>query len=130
MYFCFYECGNQKVTIMSKRYIDNPEGCPITHATNIIGNKWIPIIVYVLFERTLRFGEIAVRIDKISRKVLTEQLKELEYNGIILRQAYSETPPRVEYSLTKKGEKLIPILNQLCEWSKDIDIPTPTSEVK
>jgi len=108
---------------MARKYIENPNECPITHAMNIIGNKWTSIIIYQLTERKLRFGELAVRIDKISRKVLVEQLKEMELRGIVLREAFSETPPRVEYSLTKKGKELLPILDQLCTWSKSIEIP-------
>ncbi|HHL52587.1 MAG TPA: transcriptional regulator [Flammeovirgaceae bacterium] len=105
---------------MSKCLISNPHGCPITHTMNIIGNKWTPIIIYALGEKKLRFGEIAVRIAGISRKVLTEQLKMLELRGIINRQAYAEIPPRVEYSLTQKGREILPILDQLCHWSRDI----------
>ncbi|MEP0266343.1 helix-turn-helix domain-containing protein [Dokdonia sp.] len=108
---------------MARGLIENPHNCPMTHTMNIIGNKWMSIIVYILHDRTLRFGELAVRIEKISRKVLTEQLKEMEANGIVFRKSYSEIPPRVEYSLTPKGKKLIPILNQLCEWGKEIQEP-------
>ena len=109
------------VTNMAGRLIENPNDCPITHSMNIIGNKWTSIIVYALANRKLRFGELAIRIDKISRKVLSNQLKEMELRGIIVRESFAEIPPRVEYSLTKKGEQLLPILNQLCAWSKDID---------
>ena len=110
------------VTNMGRKRIENHNECPITHSMNIIGNKWTSIIVYVLANRKLRFGELAIRIDKISRKVLSNQLKEMELRGIVNRQSYAETPPRVEYSLTKKGEDLLPILNQLCAWSKNIDL--------
>ena len=110
------------VTNMGRKRIENHNECPITHSMNIIGNKWTSIIVYVLANRKLRFGELAIRIDKISRKVLSNQLKEMELRGIVNRQSYAETPPRVEYSLTKKGEDLLPILNQLCAWSKSIDL--------
>lgn len=112
------------VTYMGRKLIENHNECPITHSMNIIGNKWTSIIVYVLANRKLRFGELAIRIDKISRKVLSNQLKEMELRGIVNRESYAETPPRVEYSLTKKGEDLLPILNQLCAWSKDIDLET------
>ena len=105
---------------MARGFIENPNSCPMTHTMNIIGNKWTFIIVYMLNDRTFRFGELDVRIEKISRKVLAEQLKEMMSTGIVSRKAYSEIPRRVEYTLTPKGEKLIPILNQLCEWSKDI----------
>ncbi|WP_345274564.1 helix-turn-helix domain-containing protein [Flaviramulus aquimarinus] len=107
---------------MGRKLIENHNECPITHSMNIIGNKWTSIIVYVLANRKLRFGELAIRIDKISRKVLSNQLKEMELRGIVNRESYAETPPRVEYSLTKKGEDLLPILNQLCAWSKNIDL--------
>ncbi|GAA4899328.1 winged helix-turn-helix transcriptional regulator [Flaviramulus aquimarinus] len=110
------------VTNMGRKLIENHNECPITHSMNIIGNKWTSIIVYVLANRKLRFGELAIRIDKISRKVLSNQLKEMELRGIVNRESYAETPPRVEYSLTKKGEDLLPILNQLCAWSKNIDL--------
>ena len=107
---------------MPRKCISNPNKCPITHSMNIIGNKWTSIIIYTLNERVLRFGELLVRIENISRKVLTEQLREMEERGIVSRRSFSEIPPRVEYALTEKGEELIPILNQLCEWSKEIQI--------
>lgn len=109
---------------MTRKCIDNPNHCPMTHSMNIIGNKWTSIIVYALENRKLRFGELAARIEKISRKVLTEQLKEMVARGIVHRESYAEIPPRVEYSLTKKGEELIPILHQLCAWSKSIPLET------
>ncbi|WP_394748827.1 winged helix-turn-helix transcriptional regulator [Spongiimicrobium salis] len=105
---------------MTRKCIDNPHHCPMTHSMNIIGNKWTSIIVYTLENRKLRFGELAARIEKISRKVLTEQLKEMEARGIVYRESFPEIPPRVEYSLTAKGNELIPILHQLCAWSKSI----------
>jgi len=107
---------------MSRKLIENTQECPITHSMNIVGNKWTSIIVYTLASRKLRFGELAIRIDKISRKVLSNQLKEMELRGIVHRESYAETPPRVEYSLTNKGEELVPILNQLCAWSKGVDL--------
>lgn len=113
---------------MTRKLIENPNDCPITHSMNIVGNKWTSIIVYMLADRKLRFGELAVRIDKISRKVLANQLKELEHRGIVIRESFAETPPRVEYSLTPKGRKLLPILKQLCAWSKEIEIK-PLAEI-
>ena len=87
---------------------------------NVIGNKWTSIIIYVINDHSYRFGELAIRIENISRKVLTSQLKEMEKRGIVLREAFAETPPRVEYSLTEKGKELIPILDQLCDWSNEV----------
>ena len=83
----------------------------------VIGTKWKPLIVYVLQNRKVRFGQIDAYIPLITRKVLTEQLKELEEDGLIIREAFNETPPRVEYSLTKKGLALLPILNSVMAWN-------------
>lgn len=94
------------------------EPCPLLVATNIIGNKWKPIILLVIKDRVMRFGQIAARISIISRKVLTDQLREMEKDGLLLREEFKEMPPRVEYRLTEKGNALIPILKQLEDWEK------------
>jgi DNA-binding HxlR family transcriptional regulator len=91
--------------------------CSLTRSMGIIGNKWKPIIVYVLQKRKVRFGQLDAIIPLITRKVLTEQLKELEDDGLVRREAFSELPPRVEYSLTEKGLALLPILNLIITWN-------------
>lgn len=91
--------------------------CPITALLDLIGGKWKPIILHYLLSGKRRFGEIAVRIPSISRKVLTEQLKELEKDQLILREQFKETPPRVEYQLTELGKSLSPVLSQMATWS-------------
>ncbi len=103
---------------MSRKFIDNPNSCTLVHTMNIIGNKWKPILIYLLSSGSLRFGKLYALTPTISKKVLTTQLKELESDGIILRTAYAEIPPRVEYSLTDKGKLLLPILGQLSHWAK------------
>ncbi|WP_426048694.1 winged helix-turn-helix transcriptional regulator [Chryseobacterium sp. NFX27] len=90
--------------------------CPLGKAMSALGSKWKPIIVLVIKDRKLRFGELAVRINVISRKVLTDQLKEMQNDGLIIREEFKELPPRVEYSLTEKGLALLPILYLLEEW--------------
>ena len=90
--------------------------CSITRTMGILGGKWKPIIISNLTQRR-RFGQLAQRMPLISRKVLTEQLKELEEDGIVRREAFAELPPRVEYSLTEHGAGLLPILEQLCAWN-------------
>ncbi|MEY8758998.1 winged helix-turn-helix transcriptional regulator [Chryseobacterium tongliaoense] len=90
--------------------------CPLGKAMSALGSKWKPIIVMVIRDRTLRFGEIAARIHVISRKVLTDQLREMEEDGLLIREEFKELPPRVEYSLTEKGIALLPILHLLEEW--------------
>lgn len=103
---------------MGRKIIENPGDCPLTHAMNIIGGKWKLIIIYFLSTGPLRFGKLLFFIPAISRKVMVDQLKELEADGLIIRTAYAEIPPRVEYHLSDKAEKLMPILQQLSEWSK------------
>jgi len=93
--------------------------CPVTATLELIGGKWKTIILYSLTTGTRRFGEIAVRIPDISRKVLTEQLKELEADGLILRKQYKEIPPRVEYSLTELGKSLSPVFRELEIWGAE-----------
>ncbi len=91
--------------------------CSLTRSMAIIGTKWKPIIVWVLQKRKVRFGQIDAYIPLITRKVLVEQLKEMEQDGIVVREAFSETPPRVEYSLTRKGLSLLPILSSIMTWN-------------
>ena len=109
--------GNEKVTIMVKS--GKKINCPVTASIELIGGKWKTIILYSLLSGTRRFGEIAVRIPDISRKVLTEQLKELESDGLILREQYKEIPPRVEYSLTELGKSLSPVFRELEIWGTE-----------
>lgn len=90
--------------------------CPVTALFMLIGGKWKPIILYCLRHDTRRFGELAARISGISRKVLTDQLKELERDGLIKREAHKEIPPRVEYSLTPFGESLSPVFQEMETW--------------
>ena len=83
---------------------------------SVLSTKWKPVVIWILRERKVRFGEIAGQIGIISRKVLTTTLQELEADGVIVREEYKELPPRVEYGLTSKGLALVPILRQLAEW--------------
>lgn len=99
--------------------IKAPFVCPVSAMLEMIGGKWKPIILYCLSSGTRRFGEIAVRIPTISRKVLTEQLKELERDGLIERKQFKEIPPRVEYSLTPLGESLGPVLQAMEQWGNE-----------
>ena len=98
--------------------------CSMTRTMGVLGGKWKPIIISYLARR-LRFGQLAQRLPLISRKVLTEQLKELEEDGIVRREAFAELPPRVEYSLTERGALLLPILDQLCSWHSAGEAPGP-----
>ncbi|WDF70475.1 helix-turn-helix domain-containing protein [Sphingobacterium oryzagri] len=95
--------------------------CPLGKAMSTLGNKWKPVIVMVLADRCLRFGEIALQISIISRKVLTDQLREMEEDALLIREEFKEMPPRVEYKLTEKGLALLPILRLLENWEREYE---------
>lgn len=94
--------------------------CPVTATLSLIGGKWKPLILFHLSDHTRRFGEIAVRMPTISRKVLSEQLKELEGDGLINRNQFKEIPPRVEYSLTELGNSVKPLLITMATWGQEM----------
>lgn len=94
--------------------------CPIVYALDIIGQKWkIPILWHLSEEGTLRYNELKRSIYGITSMMLTKSLQELEANGLINRTEYSTIPPKVEYSLTKRGETLIPLLKDFDKWGKE-----------
>ena len=93
--------------------------CPAAETIALLGGRWKLIILHVLCKHSRRFGEIRVRIPSISKKVLTEQLKELEADGLISREQFKEYPPRVEYALTDFGESLRPLLAYMSAWKKE-----------
>jgi DNA-binding HxlR family transcriptional regulator len=89
--------------------------CSVTRTMGVLGGKWKLIIISYLVQPR-RFGQLVQLLSLISRKVLTEQLKELEEDGIVRCEAFAELPPRVEYSLTEYGHALLPIIDQLSAW--------------
>ena len=96
---------------------------PFGYTLSIIGGKWKMIIMFWLVEyKTLRYGELKRCIGSISDKVLNNQLKELERDGVIIRNEFPEIPPRVEYSLSKRGLSLMPILEEMCKWGENNNI--------
>lgn len=93
--------------------------CPIKYTMNLIAGKWKLIILWHLSqEKVMRYGEIKKSLDNITHKMLSQQLKELESDGFIHREAYSQIPPKVEYSLTTLGESFLPILESLSKWGQ------------
>ncbi len=85
----------------------------------MIGGKCKPLILYMLIEDgSKRFKDLMGSVTQVSQKTLTNQLRELEADGLITRKAFSEIPPRVEYSVTDKGRTLFPILEMMCEWGE------------
>lgn len=92
--------------------------CPIRNVLSRIGDKWSILILYTLNKKDVtRFKELQRSIPDISQKMLTSTLKTLESDGLITRKAYPEVPPRVEYSISKRGDTLIPIIEELIIWA-------------
>ncbi|WP_088188258.1 helix-turn-helix domain-containing protein [Desulfosporosinus sp. FKA] len=92
--------------------------CPkFESAFELIGKRWTGLIIRVLQTGPKRFKDLTEIIANVSGKVLTERLKELESEGIICREVYPEMPVRIEYSLSPKGEDLIPVFNELQKWA-------------
>lgn len=92
--------------------------CPVLLTTRIIGGKWKPLILFYLQAKTRRFSELHRLIPGTTKKMLTQQLRELEHDAIIHRKVYAQVPPRVEYSLTRHGQSLRLILQQMSAWGK------------
>ena len=91
--------------------------CPITYTLSVFEGKWKWLIIYILAEEgTLRYGVLKKCLPNITHKMLSQQLKELEKLQLISRKAYHQIPPKVEYSLTKKGSSLMPMLDLMCNW--------------
>ena len=96
----------------------SPSECPTEHTLRVIGGSWKILIVYYLFDGTRRYSEFQRRLQGISPRMLSRQLRELEHDGIIKRKVYPEVPPKVEYSLTPLGRSLIPIVRLLFKWGE------------
>jgi len=93
---------------------------PIEATLDVIGGKWKPLVIYHLKEGTLRFNQIVSRVQpRITQRMLTKELRELEKDGLVTRKVYPQVPPKVEYSLTERGQSLIPILDELCDWGSE-----------
>ncbi len=93
--------------------------CPVETTLTLIGDKWKVLILRDLLPGTKRFGELKKSIGKVSQKVLTAQLRDMEQNGLVHREVYPEVPPRVEYSLTPLGMSLKPILDAMQNWGEE-----------
>lgn len=93
---------------------------PIDATLDVIGGKWKPLIIYALNDETLRFSQLLNRLHpRITQRMLTKQLRQLEEDGLIIRKVYAQVLPKVEYSLTETGKSLMPILDQLCAWGSE-----------
>ena len=94
--------------------------CPIRNVLSRVGDKWSMLVLFTLESNdNQRFKELQRNIPDISQKMLTATLKMLEADGLIRREVFPEVPPRVEYSLTKKGRSLLPLIDNLLSWASE-----------
>ncbi|MDE7303487.1 MAG: helix-turn-helix transcriptional regulator [Oscillospiraceae bacterium] len=93
--------------------------CPVATTVQIIGSKWKLLIIRNLMERPWRFNELKNDLEGISQKVLSDSLRSMEEDGIIVRNVYPEVPPKVEYSLTELGKSMRPILDAMAAWGTE-----------
>lgn len=92
--------------------------CPVRATMEIIGGKWKPIILYYLKNGPRRFGELQRLIPHATKKMLTAQLRELAKDGVVNRKVFEQVPPKVEYSVTRYGKTLLPIMELMARWGK------------
>ena len=102
----------------------NFEDTGYSYTLSLIAGKYKPIILYCLMEyEPVRFNEMQRYLKKITDKTLSQHLKELEADGLIVRKVYPQIPPKVEYSLTDRGHSLMEVLDKLCDWGNENRLP-------
>ena len=92
--------------------------CPAEATLDVLSGRWKVPIVWHLFGGTLRFSELRNALDGVTPKMLAQQLRELERDGVVKRRVYLQVPPKVEYSLTSTGMSLKPVIDAMCRWGK------------
>jgi len=102
------------------RYKDKEYACPVELTLDLISGKWKWLILWYLQDETLRYGEIKKILGKITQKMLTQSLRELESHELISRKVYPVVPPKVEYTITERGKKLIPVLEMMQAWGVEV----------
>ncbi len=103
---------------MAREY-PKPYGCSVEAALAVIGGRWKAVIIFHLINAPfMRFGALKKSIPKVSQRMLTSQLRELEEDGIVHREVYAQVPPKVEYSLTEYGQSLVPLMYTLRQWGE------------
>jgi DNA-binding HxlR family transcriptional regulator len=107
--------ANKKMKISEKT-------CSLKDVLDIIGGKWAMPIIYILSKGKMRFKEIERSVEGINTRMLVKELKNMEVNGIITREVFATVPPTVEYTLTPKGEKLLPSIVSLHKWGQEFTV--------
>ena len=104
--------------------------CPAEFTLGLIGGRWkIPIIFHLLTGRK-RFSDLSRAIGGVTQKMLTQQLREMERDGLVERKVFAEVPPRVEYSLTELGASLEPVVESMCRWGTAHGANRPEAELR
>ena len=104
---------------MTHETIVYDENYPTRRLLELIGDKWTPIVLYILGGGTKRYGELQRHLPDVSKKMLTQTLRALETVGLLRRTVYAEVPPRVEYDLTPLGRVFLEPVTELCRWATD-----------
>ena len=108
------------MSTIEENYCSHPFGCSVEATLSVIGGRWKPVIIFNLLQsETLRFGELKKAIDGVTQRMLTNQLRELEADGIVHREVYPQVPPKVEYSLTEYGKTLEPVMLAMRDWGAE-----------
>jgi DNA-binding HxlR family transcriptional regulator len=106
----------------NKKMIISEKTCSLREVLDIIGGKWAMPIIYILSKGKMRFKELERTVEGINTRMLVKELKNMEANGIITREVFATVPPTVEYTLTSKGEKLLPSIVTLHNWGKEFSV--------
>lgn len=108
---------DNQVVKNKKTFIFDENTCPVTATMKVLGGKWKPILINAIYQTApARFGELKRSVIGITQSMLTQQLRELEDDGIIRRKIYAEIPPKVEYTLTEFGLTLSPVIQTMANW--------------
>ncbi|MBP7184355.1 MAG: helix-turn-helix transcriptional regulator [Saprospiraceae bacterium] len=105
-------------TVVRKTKNFTPGNCPVVYCMNVIGGKWKPSIIHMIRTDRNRYSILLKNITEISKQTLTNQLRELEADGIIERNIFAEIPPRVEYKITPYGSTILPIIDSMYKWGR------------
>lgn len=113
----YQEVKNEKIFVFDEK------SCPVTATMQVLGGKWKAILINAIYHTSpARFGELKRSVKGITQSMLTQQLRELEDDGLISRKIYAEIPPRVEYTLTEFGLTLSPIMQSMAKWGEEYRI--------
>lgn len=97
---------------------DPETGCPVTHCLRVVGGKWKPVILFCIQNGVDRFGAMGRAVPGITKQMLTQQLRELEEDGIVSRTVHPVVPPRVDYALTDRGRSLLTVVAAMRDWGQ------------